>query len=414
MIEGETQKETCQVAIVGGGTAGLALAAELRRLSIGKVIVLERESQAGGIPRHCGHYPFGIREYGRLLKGPDYARRNRETAERLGVEVRTQTTVTALHPDGVLELLGRHERSFLQADRVVLCTGVRESSRAQRLIGGGRPQGIVSTGALQSMVYLKGIKPFARPVILGSELVSLSAIKTAAHLNIKPVAMVEEKDRMIARSIMQPYLALKGIPLHLSATNPRILGRDRVEALEFTNRQGQRDVIETDGIVVSGRFRPEAALLKTSHLAVDPGTGGPVVDQFGRCTDPIYYATGNLLRPAETSGFCWREGIETARRIAADLDGAGFGSQSIPVIAADPAIKFVVPQRLCLSEIGGGMGRFYIGLNEPVNASIAARADQGLIWKGRLSARPVRRIQIPMIDPSKNRQASEIRISVER
>jgi flavin-dependent dehydrogenase len=76
--------ESCSVAIVGGGTAGLALAAELRRQGIDNVVVLEREKDAGGIPRHCGHYPFGILEYGKLLKGPDYARKNVETAVKLG------------------------------------------------------------------------------------------------------------------------------------------------------------------------------------------------------------------------------------------------------------------------------------------------------------------------------------------
>ena len=92
------------VAVVGGGTAGLALATKLKRLGVGSVIVLERENDAGGIPRHCGHYPFGIREYGRLLKGPDYARRNVEAAVDAGVDIQTGMTVTALHPDGRLSL----------------------------------------------------------------------------------------------------------------------------------------------------------------------------------------------------------------------------------------------------------------------------------------------------------------------
>ncbi len=85
----------------------------------------------------------------------------------------------------------------LQAERVVLCTGVRESSRSQRFIGGDRPLGIVSTGALQSLVYLQDMSPFQRPVILGSELVSFSAIDTCRHLGISPVAMIEENDQVL-------------------------------------------------------------------------------------------------------------------------------------------------------------------------------------------------------------------------
>ena len=191
--------DTCKVAIVGGGTSGLALAGELKRLGVESVVVLERENQAGGIPRHCGHYPFGIREYGRLLKGPDYAKRNVANATSLGAKIFTGVSVTAIHPNGKLALATPFGLTELQAERVVLCTGIRESSRAQRFISGDRPLGVITTGALQSMVYLQGIRPFRRPVILGSELVSFSAIETCRHLGINPVAMVEENDRIIAR-----------------------------------------------------------------------------------------------------------------------------------------------------------------------------------------------------------------------
>ena len=146
---------SCCVAIVGGGSAGLALAAELKRQKIQNVIVIEREEEAGGIPRHCDHFPFGIREYGRLLKGSDYASKNVKTAHDLGVNILTNTTVTSIHKRGRLILSTPKRLQELQAKRVVLCTGVRESSRAQRLIGGSRPLGIISTGALQSMIYLQ-------------------------------------------------------------------------------------------------------------------------------------------------------------------------------------------------------------------------------------------------------------------
>ncbi|WP_319529929.1 FAD-dependent oxidoreductase [uncultured Cohaesibacter sp.] len=218
--------ETCDVAIVGGGTAGLALATELKRQGISKVTILERETEAGGIPRHCGHYPFGVREYKRLLKGPAYAKRNVEAALRHGVDIRTGTTVTKLHPSGRLDIATDKGTSQIKAGRVVLCTGVRESSRSQRFISGDRVGGILSTAALQSLVYLKGIKPFARPVILGSELVSFSAINTCRHMGIRPIAMLEERDGLVAQSILRPYLTISGMALHSGIRDPQILGSE--------------------------------------------------------------------------------------------------------------------------------------------------------------------------------------------
>lgn len=47
-----TELLQAEAAIIGSGPAGLAAAIELRRQGIGPVIVIERESEAGGIPRH--------------------------------------------------------------------------------------------------------------------------------------------------------------------------------------------------------------------------------------------------------------------------------------------------------------------------------------------------------------------------
>jgi len=407
--------ETCTVAVVGGGTSGLALAAELKRLGVDSVVVIEREQTAGGIPRHCGHYPFGVREYGRLLRGPDYARKNVENAVRLGVDVRVDTTVTALHPGGRLSLSTRRGQVELNAGRVVLCTGVRESSRAQRFIGGDRPMGVMSTGALQSLVYLQGMRPFRRPVILGSELVSFSAIETCRHLGIRPLAMIEEQNRIIARKTLQPYLTFRGVGLYVNAVQPKIIGRDQVEAIEFTDPAGHLQRIETDGVIISGRFRPESALLRQSHLEVDPHSGGPVIDQFGQCSDPAYYSAGNLLRPAETSGWCWHEGVATAKRIFQEISAAKYeikGSARFRI--KDKAIGYVVPQRLSLCRRPGGMDRLQIGLNEAVKGDLEATSEGRLLWKGRIHSRPVRRCLMPLPDIIDNLSGTDVELSVQR
>ena len=392
-----TPQSRCDVAVGGGGTAGLALATELKRQGVGDVVVLEREAEAGGIPRHCGHYPFGIREYGRLLKGSVYAARNVDAALKAGVDIRIGTTVTALHPNGRLSIVTSSGTKELQAIRVVLCTGVREASRAQRFISGDRPLGVMSTGALQTMVYLQGMQPFLRPIIFGSELVSFSAIDTCRHLGIRPVAMVEEHDRIVARRIVRPYLTLRGVPLFVGVQEPRIIGDNSVEAIEFTDANGTRQHLETDGIIISGRFRPEAALLHLSHLEIDSGTGGPVIDQFGQCSDPVFYSAGNLLRPAETSGWCWHEGVATAKRIAEDLAGRSYVSHGTAnLCATGPDIRFVVPQRLTLTDRPNGMDRMQVGLQNPVHGILEACTDDACISRSKINARPVRRIQMPL------------------
>ena len=178
----------CEVAVVGGGPAGLAAATELARQGV-DVLVLERNAEPGGIPRHCGHPPFGMREFGRVLRGPEYARRLARRAREAGVRILAPASVLALLPGGKLAITSDAGFGRLSARIVLLATGVRETTRAGRLIGGTKPAGVMNTGALQGLVYLAGQTPFRRPLILGSELVSYSALLTCRHAGIRPVAM---------------------------------------------------------------------------------------------------------------------------------------------------------------------------------------------------------------------------------
>jgi len=180
------------VIVIGGGPAGLSAATELKRLGVPRVAVFEREPVAGGIPRHCGHSPFGMREFTRVLSGPEYAKRMVKVALDAGVEVLTSTSVVEAMPGGRLIITSNKGLEEKTARRVVIATGVRETPRAPRMISGTRPLGVVNTGALQSMIYLKNQKPFERPVIVGTELVSFSAIQTCRHAKIRPVAMFED------------------------------------------------------------------------------------------------------------------------------------------------------------------------------------------------------------------------------
>lgn len=388
--------DTCTVAIVGGGTAGLALATKLRQLGVSGVIVLEREPVAGGVPRHCGHYPFGLREFKRLLKGPDYAEKLVKNALAAGVDIRTDTTVTRLHPQARLSLSTPDGAYELKAERVVLCTGVRESSRAQRFIGGQRPLGVLTTGALQSMVFLNHKRPFRHPVILGTELVAFSALMTCSHIGIRPRAMLEENSRISARQFIRPFPALKGVPIRFGAQNIRILGDKTVEAVAYTDATGSEKAIEADGVIISGRFRPESALLSGSHLELDQNTRGPSIDQYGRASDPSYFCTGNILRPVETSGWCWQEAIETAARIAHDLEHPIGTTAGTRLLASDPAIRYVLPQRLVRSDAPLAMAQMQLRLSRPDSGYLSAISGGHTLWGDYLSSRPERRILAPL------------------
>ena len=347
--------------------------------------------------------------------GPDYARRRVDDAIRTGVDLRTGVTVTDLLEGGRLGICTDAGTATLAAHRVAVCTGTRESSRAQRFIAGTRPQGVISTGALQAFVYLEQMIPFRRPVILGTELISFSALLTCRHAGIRPVAMIEPQSRITARAFCRGLPAVMRVPLHLNTRICRILGDRQVEGIEVeTGRDGRR-VIEADGLICTGQFRPESALMRNGHLAVDPGTGGPVVDQYARASDPAYFCAGNLLRPVETHAWCAQEGDRTAAMIVEDLvrDAPAGAAADTPIVAAHPSIRYVMPQRLSADSGGTTMQHLQIRLADPARGRLVARADGRTVWSKRIDALPERRLLAPLAALLPHRGAKSIEIGLE-
>jgi NADPH-dependent 2,4-dienoyl-CoA reductase/sulfur reductase-like enzyme len=398
------------VIILGAGPAGLSAAMALRKQGITSVSVLEREAEAGGIPRHCGHPGYGLREFSRLMTGPGYARALAEAAG--DVDIRLRTAVLKLEPGGVVRAMGPDGPVTFRGRAVLLALGARETPRSARLVSGTRPWGVMNTGALQQFVYLHKTRPFERPVIIGSELVAFSTLVTLRHVGVTPVAMLEAGPRItayrpgdwIARTVF-------GAAILLNTRLLRILGGERVEAVEIDRGQGP-ERLDCDGVVFTGQFRPESALLVGSHLARDLGTQGPAIDQFWRCSDPSFFAAGNLLRGIETAGQCFREGRAAARAIAAELDGklppTGMG---VPVETRG-VLSYVYPQRIADAEALDGKLLFLARAREAARGQLVLQADNRVIWSKPINALPERRIRWS-VDPRQVHGAGKVTVTLE-
>jgi thioredoxin reductase len=397
------------VIILGAGPAGLSAAAELARRNVGKVTVLDREPVAGGIPRHCGHLGFGWNEFRKVMTGPGYAQHLAKVAG--GAELKLGVTVLRVEPGGIVQTTSAEGAQTYRARAVLLAMGARETPRSARLVSGARPWGVMNTGALQQFVYLHGQRPFERPVIVGSELVAFSTLVTLRHVGVRPAAMIEAGPRITARRPGDWIARLGfGVPVLLNTGLLRILGHAQVEGVEIDRGHGP-ERLDCDGVVFTGRFRPENALLAGSHLAVDPGTQGPVIDQFWRCSDPAFFAAGNLLRGIETAGRCWREGRAAARAIAAMLQGKLPDGDSIPVQAAG-ALSYVYPQRLVPEDPIDAELLFFGRARAATKGAIVLRGDDAVIWSRKIDALPERRIPWP-VSPKSLQAYKAVTVSLE-
>jgi thioredoxin reductase len=383
---------TVDVAIVGGGPSGLSAARALKDGGVKDVVVIEREQEAGGIPRHCGHTGYGLREFRRLMTGPAYARRL--VAEARDVEIRTGTTVLSLGPEGHIDLVGPRGRETLHAGRVLVAVGARETPRSARLIAGARPWGVMNTGTLQHFAYLTRIRPFRRAVIVGTELVSFSALLTLRHAGIDAVAMIEEGPRIVARR-PGDWVArlLFDVPVLVATRVVSVEGGATVTGIVL-ERGGEQFRLPCDGIVVSGRFTPETALLKGGPIALDGGTRGPAVDQHWRTTDPRVFAAGNLLHPIETAGVAWAEGRAAAAAILADRAGRLPPGPGAPIVTGG-ALRYLYPQRIVAGGPAPDRLMFRARAAEAARGALAIEAGGRTVWARDVRVLPERRIVLP-------------------
>ncbi|PKW11402.1 Thioredoxin reductase [Streptomyces sp. 1222.5] len=310
------------VLVVGAGPAGLTAAARLAAAGAGRVEVLERDTQPGGVPRYCVHGGFGA--WLRPLTGPRYARLLAEAAERAGAAVRTGVSALDWGSAGpVLCTAGPDGPETVEARAVVLATGARERPRAARLVPGTRPAGVFTTGELQQAVHLFGQHIGNRAVVVGAEDVSCTAADTVRAAGAQVVALVTELPRArTSRTRARSALLRHGVPLLTETTVTELLGHGRLSGVRVRHRDGRGAVVPCDTVVFTGDFVPEHELARRGGLALDPATRGPAVDGSLHTSRPGVFAAGNLLHAAERARAAASEGVRVAEAVLAFLASA--------------------------------------------------------------------------------------------
>ncbi len=373
------------VVVVGAGPAGLAAARELGRLGVRDVVVLEREREPGGIPRHAVHQGFGLRDLHRPLSGPAYARRLADLASGAGVELRTETMVTGWAPGGPLELTGPGGRELLEPDAVILASGCRERPRSARLVPGSRPAGVMTTGTLQQLVYLKGEHIGGRALVVGAEHVSFSALLTLSHGGAQPVGMTTELARHQSLAAFRAGAAVRfRAPLWTRTRVSAIHGRPQVEEVELTDLDGGGTrSLSCESVVFTADWIPDNELAVMGGLELDAGTRGPAVDEALRTSRVGVFAAGNVLHGAEQADVAALSGSHAAGSVARFLAGGDWPDRRLRIGCRAP-LDWVSPNALA----GGPppRGRFLVRAREFLtHPRIQIEQDGRALWSGRLA-----------------------------
>lgn len=380
---------TPTVVIIGGGPSGLTAAAALAPVIEGEVLVLEREGELGGIPRHSHHLGYGVRDLRRVLSGPEYARRLTDRARAAGAKLETQAMATGWPSGRTLEVTSPRGRRLVEADAVILATGARERPRPARMIAGDRPDGVHTTGELQNLVHLHGARVGTRAVIVGAELVSWSAVLTLRSAGCAVAALVTSHARSEAYAgLALTGRALLGAPLLTHSRVARINGRERVESVEVVHVvSGERRTIECDTVIVTGDWIPDHELAVAARVVLDPATRGPWVDDSLATSAGGVFAVGNLVHPVDTADGAALDGRHVVASVQDWLSSSGPGGRSWSAadrlaLTVEAPLRWVTPQSV---SAAGGAPRGLLTLwSDAHRAFPVLEATQGGRVVGRL------------------------------
>lgn len=350
------------VVIIGGGPAGLAAALEARsKAPEAKIIILERDRALGGILQQCIHNGFGLHFFGEELTGPEYVKRFIRRLEGANIEVWLDTMVLEIGEDRTVTCVSA-ERGLttLKAGAVVLAMGCRERPRGALGIPGTRPAGVYTAGTAQRLTNIDGYLPGKRVVILGSGDIGLIMARrmTWEGAKVELVAEIMPYSSGLKRNIVQ-CLEDNGIPLLFNHTVTRVHGRERVEGVTISEvdpatrlpLRGSARFVPCDTLLLSVGLIPENELSKGAGVAIDPVTGGAVVDERRQTSVPGVFACGNVLHVHDlVDNVSVEAAIAGAAAAQYALGGGSEGAEH--AVRAEQGVRYVVPQRISAGAAG--------------------------------------------------------------
>lgn len=342
------------LAVVGGGPAGMAAALKAREEGIEKIIILERADTLGGILEQCIHTGFGLHYFGEELSGPEYAGRFIKKVSETDIDVKVDTMVLDISDDNVVTACNKEDGLLtIKAKAIVLAMGCRERPRGALSIAGCRASGIMTAGTAQKYVNIDGYMPGKTVVILGSGDIGLIMARrmTLEGTKVKAVCELMPYSGGLTRNIVQ-CLEDFDIPLRLSCTVVSTHGKDRLEGVTVANVDehlkpipGTEEYIPCDTLMLSVGLIPENELSKNAGIELDRITNGPSVDEYRETLHKGVFACGNVLQVHDLVDYVTEESQIAGEGAAKFIKGEKKSGDYINTQGTN-GVRYIVPQRI--------------------------------------------------------------------
>jgi len=341
-----------ELAIIGGGSAGLAAAISAYDNGVKDIVVFERADKLGGILNQCIHNGFGLHTFKEELTGPEYAQRFIDEFYKRGIVSKLNTLVLSLSKDKVLTYSNGEEGiTQVKAKAVIFAAGCNERTRGQILIPGNRPKGVFTAGLAQKYLNIEGYLVGKNVYILGSGDIGLIMARrmTLEGCNVIGVSELMPYSNGLNRNIVQ-CLEDFNIPLRLHNTVTKIIGKEKLEAIEICDVddnlkpiEGHEQTIKCDCLLLSVGLYPFNVLLNQAGAMANQRTKGAFVDQNLETTIPGVFSCGNVLHVHDLVDFVSEEGTIAGKNSAEYIKNPYVAVSRIIEVSALNNLGYVLP-----------------------------------------------------------------------
>ncbi|MBO5867818.1 MAG: FAD-dependent oxidoreductase [Oscillospiraceae bacterium] len=380
----------CDVAIIGGGPAGLAAAIAAKEEGAEKVLIIERDNALGGILQQCIHPGFGLSRFKEELTGPEYYGRFVDRAKELDVAYMLNTMVLQVNHENneIIATSSEYGLTCIQAGSIVLAMGCREKTRASIAVPGTRPSGLYTAGSAQRLVNRQNIMVGKKVVILGSGDIGMIMARRMSLEGAKVVMVVELMDYLagLTRNRVQ-CLDDFGIPLKLAHTITRIEGDTRVTGVWVApvdeNKRpiaDKAEFVECDTVLFSVGLMPENELTRKAGVAINPITNGPAVNQYMQTSAASVFACGNVVHVNDLVDNVSEESARAGKYAARYAMGKLNGEQKIVTCVTGRNVRYLCPQTVDAAEEGGKVSLYFRVLQPELGVKLVARCGDEVIY----------------------------------
>jgi NADPH-dependent 2,4-dienoyl-CoA reductase/sulfur reductase-like enzyme len=377
-------KHNYDVIIIGSGPGGLAAAIAAKENGAEDVLIIERDIELGGILVQCIHNGFGLEIFDEDMPGPTYAQHFIEKAKGLGIDTLMDTMVLDITPDRKVYAINKRQGYVeLFARSIVLAMGCRERTRAQIMLPGSRPAGVYTAGTAQRFVNVEGRMPGEKFVILGSGDIGMIMARrlTIEGARVERVLEIMPYLTGLTRNYVQCLLDY-GITLQKQRTVNRIIGRDRVEAIEAVSVDeswnpipGTMETIPCDSLLLSVGLIPENELSKKAGVLLDPVTNGPYVDDRFMTNVPGIFAAGNVVHVYDLVDWVTEAGNVAGKGAAAFAQAEKVKTDEQIPLEAGKNIRYVVPHKLTKANLAEDLVRLQMRVITPIEERVLVTVE---------------------------------------